>query len=47
MKRSEVDALLIERQEYAQSPTLEDLENDVRVMSEFFKTRGVGAYESG
>ena len=40
LKRSEVNALLIERKEYAQSPTLEDLENDYRIASEHMKARG-------
>ncbi len=40
LDRFETNALLVARQEYAQSPTLEDLENDYRTLSEFMKARG-------
>ncbi len=40
LNRSATDAFLVERKEYAQSPTLEDMENDYRTMTEFFKARG-------
>ena len=40
LSRSEVNTLLIERKEYAQSPTLEDLEDDYRRASEYLKARG-------
>ncbi len=37
LTRDEVNALLIERREYAQSPTFEDLENDARTHAALFK----------
>ncbi len=40
MTRDQANALLADREEYAQSPTLEDLENDYRVASACTKGNG-------
>ena len=37
LTRDEANALLVSRKEFAQSPTLEDLENDARTHAELFK----------
>jgi predicted HTH domain antitoxin len=39
LTRDAANALLVSRKEFAQSPTLEDVENDARTHSELFKAR--------
>ena len=40
LDRLETDALLVARKEYAQSLSLEDLENDYRTLSAYMVARG-------
>ena len=40
LDRFETDAFLVARKEYAQSLTLEDMENDYRALSDYMAARG-------